>query len=261
MTIPFYEFFCLNRKYVLLNFLSRNLKIKYRRSAFGYLWTLLIPLAQVAIYFFVYKLVLKVEIDNYLSYIVSGILPWVFFVSSVNESMESLVASHGLLTHAPVPIQIFPASCTVTNFVNFLPSIPIIFLVTAVENPHAISATWFWVIPLSCLLFIFTYALSFLLACLYVFLRDLKHLIGIAIQLWMYVTPVLFSADMVPERFRWLVLANPLSGFFICLRQALFEQSAPHLGPLVAFSVWTAVVLVLGEAVRVWSSSRIVEKL
>lgn len=261
MTIPFFEFFCLNRKYVLLNFLSRNLKVKYRRSAVGYLWTLLIPLAQVAIYFFVYKVVLKISVPNYLSFIVSGILPWTFFVTSVNESMDSLVSSHGLLTHAPVPIQIFPASCTVTNFVNFLPSIPLIFLVTYLETGLSASWTWLWMFPLAVLLFIFTYSLSFILACLYVYLRDLKHLIGLIVQLWLYVTPILFSPSMVPEQFRWVIWANPLSGFFVSLRMALFEHRAPTLDAIGVFAAWTLLLLLVGERVRRKYSSKIVEKL
>lgn len=260
-SIPLAEFFCLNRKYVLLNFLSRNLKVKYRRSAFGYLWTLLIPLAQVCIFYFVYKVVLKVQIPNYLSYIVSGLLPWVFFVTSVNESMESLVASHGLLTHAPVPIQIFPASCAVTNFVNFIPSVPLIFLITSLESGQLPSWSGLWILPLSFLLFIFTYSLSFILACLYVYLRDLKHLIGIIIQLWLYVTPVLFSAEMIPDRFRWVLWANPLSGFFIALREALFLHRSPGIESAGLFALYTVVTLVLAEQVRRASASRIVEKL
>ncbi len=261
MTIPFYEFFCLNRKYVLLNFLSRNMKIKYRRSAFGYIWTLLIPLGQVCIFYFVYKVILKIEIPNYLGFVVSGILPWIFFVTSVNESMESLVASHGLLTHAPVPIQIFPASCTITNFVNFLPSVPLILAILWLESGIGPSWEWLWIIPLCAMLFVFTYSLSFLLACLYVYLRDLKHLIGILVQLWMYLTPILYTVSMVPERFQWVVWANPLSGFFISFRRVLIDHSSPGLLALGCFSGWTLGLLILGEMVRKKSSSRIVEKL
>lgn len=261
MNIPFYEFFCLDRKYVLLNFLSRNLKIKYRRSAFGYLWTLLIPLGQVLIFYFVYKVVLKVQVPHYLSFIVSGILPWVFFVGSVNESMESLVASHGLLTHAPVPVQVFPASCTITNFINFLPSIPLIFAIILIEGGSGVSWSWFWIIPLSALLFVFTYSLSFLLACLYVYLRDLKHLIGIVIQLWMYLTPILYTVDMVPKNYQWVIWINPLSGFFVCLREALLGAKPVGWIELGSFAGWTLFLLLIGELVRKTASSRIIEKL
>lgn len=261
MTIPFYEFFCLNRKYVLLNFLSRNLKLKYRRSAFGYLWTLLIPLAQVGIFFFVYRVILNVQIPNYLSFIISGILPWVFFVSSVTESLDSLVAGHQLLNHAPVPIQIFPAAATITHFINLLPSIPLILLITWFDTQQGPSWSWLLVVPLSIALFVFTYSLSFLLACLFVYLRDLKYMIAIVVQLWMYITPVLYRENMVPEKFRWVTWVNPLSGFFISLRKAIFEHSLPDPGPLSVFLIWTLGLLLMAEWVRRVSHSRIVEKL
>lgn len=260
-SLPLSDFLCLRNKYVLLNLLSRNLKLKYRKSIFGYLWTLLIPLSQAIIFYFVYRVVLKIQIENYVSFIISGLLPWVFFVTSLNESMESLVGNHHLLLHAPIPIQVFPASVTHTNFINLLPSIPLIFLVYIVDV-HAIPG-WhsLLILPLCILLFIYTYALSFLLACLYVYLRDLKHLINIVIQLWLYLTPVLYRAEMIPKEYRWVVSANPIAGFFIAFRQCLFEARFPDSIPLLTFTTWTAATLIFAEVVRRKIGGTLVERM
>ena len=259
--IPFREFFCLHRKFLLYNFLSRNLKLKYRRSIFGYFWTLLIPLAQVAIYFFVYKVVLKVNIPNYISFIMTGILPWTFFAASLTESLESLVAGHQLLIHAPVPIQIFPASATFTNFFNFIISTPLILALIWFDTGTAPNATVLWFLPLSLCLCVFTYALGFLMATLFVYFRDLKHLIGLIVQLWLFVTPVLYKAEMTPEKYRWVMWLNPLTGYFVTVREVLLEGRSPDPQFMILFLVWTAGCLVLAELTRRMVGLTLVEKI
>lgn len=261
MKLPFSKFFCLDRKFLLLVFLRRDLTIKYRRSVLGYVWTMLIPLAQVFIFFFVYRLVLKIQIPHYLSFIVSGLFPWVYFTAAINDSLDSLVAGRHLILHAPVPIHVFPAASNAINFINFLPSVPIIFLVTWYDTGLTPSWHWLLYIPLSLMLVVFTYSLSFLLACFYVYLRDIKHLIGIVIQLMLYVTPILYSADMVPEQFRWVTTINPLSGYFQSVRHILFQQSLPEPMPLAAFTAWTLAFLLMADWVRGAYGFKLVEKI
>ena len=251
----------MHRKFLLFNFLSRNLKLKYRRSVLGYFWTLLIPLSQVAIYYFVYKLVLHVEIPNYLSFIMTGILPWTFFAASLTESMESVVSGHHLLIHAPVPMQLFPASATFTNFFNFIVSAPLIFGLVWWElgQPPGLVSLYFF--PLSLALCVFTYALGFLMAAMFVLFRDLKHLIGVIVQLWLFITPVLYRAEMTPEKFRWLLWVNPLTGFFVCERQVLLENVSPDPRYLGLLTAWTVGTLCLAEAVRRRVGLRLIEKI
>src|SRR3954469_25912945 len=124
MTASFMEFFCLHRRNLLLTLVLRNFKVKYKGSVFGYLWTLVIPLSQVLVFYFVYQVILKVPVPNYLAFIVTGILPWVFFASTASESLESLVSGQNLLSHMPMPAQAFPAASVTTNFISFLLSWP-----------------------------------------------------------------------------------------------------------------------------------------
>src|ERR1700733_6872697 len=119
MTVSLFEFFCLHRKNLLLNLVQRNFKVKFKGSALGYFWTLVIPLSQVSVFYFVYQVILKVPVPNYFAFIVTGILPWVFFSTTINESLESLVSGQNLLTHLPMPLQAFPAATVMTNFLSF----------------------------------------------------------------------------------------------------------------------------------------------
>lgn len=256
----FFEFFCLHRKNLLLNLVQRNFKVKYKGSSLGYLWTLAIPLSQVLVFYFVYRIVLKIPVPNYFAYIVTGILPWVFFSSTVIESLESLVSGQSLLTHMPMPLQAFPASSVLTNFISFVLSTPIILGALLLDK---IPLQWSSLlgIPLCILFLLFTYSLSFILASLFVLFRDLKHIFNIVVQLWMYATPVFYAQELIPSNFRWILYANPLAGFFVSLRDILIAQRLPDPLMLGTFFAWTVLLFIAANLMRVWIGPRLVEKL
>jgi ABC-type polysaccharide/polyol phosphate export permease len=260
MVIALNQFFCLHRKNLVMNLVARNFKVKFRGSVLGYLWTLVIPLSQVCVFYFVYQLVLKVPIPNYLAFIVTGIMPWVFFTSTVNESLEGLVSGQHLLSHVPMPVQAFPAATVLTNFLSFTLSMPVI-LGVLLWSGLPLSWSMLFALPLLGALVLFTYCLSFILACFYVLFRDLKYIFGIFVNLWMYGTPVLYSIDMVPENFKWIFFVNPLTGFFVGFREVLLSQPISNPTLVAAFFAWTLAMFVAANVVRATISLRLVERL
>lgn len=254
------EFLCWNRKNLLLNLVVRNFKVKYKGSIFGYLWTLVIPLSQVLVFYFVYQVILKVPVENYLAFIVTGILPWVFFSTTVNESLEALVGGKNILAHLPLPIQVFPTASVLTNFVSFLLAFPILFGVVILSG-IPLNFTMLLFVPLSMLLFVFTFSLSFTVASLFVIFRDVKYIFNIMIQLWLYATPVLYSADLIPEKYHWIIYANPLAGYFIASREVLLKGQLPTLGAVVGFTLWTLAAFLVANVVRLTLGRRLVERL
>jgi len=260
MTAFFSEFFCFHRKGLLLNLVLRNFKVKFRGSVLGYLWTLVIPLSQVLVFYFVYQVILKIQIPNYMAFILTGILPWVFFSTTVLECLESLVSGQNLLSQLPMPLQVFPAAAVITNFVSFLLALPIVaatFIWSGIELHWGMLA----VIPLMLLLYLFTYSLSFVLACLFVMFRDLKHIFGIFVGLWMYCTPVLYSAEMVPANYQWVLWINPLSGFFVGVRDVLLLNRPTDPVLFYSFAGWTVAFFILANWMRMAVGPRLVERL
>src|SRR3954462_3483713 len=120
------DFFCLGKKFLVFNLVSRNLKIKYRRSVLGVFWTLLSPLAMAFIYFFVFQVVLKVKIDHYAVFILTGVLPWSFFGVTTMEGLDSILGNGSLISKVPVPTQGFPFVVSVTNLVTLVLSLPVL---------------------------------------------------------------------------------------------------------------------------------------
>src|SRR5262249_37544767 len=116
----------LHRKFLVYNLVNRNLKIRYRKSFFGMLWTVLIPATQACVFYFVFTQVLKVKTPNYLLMLMSGLVPWTFFIASIMGGLECLVGNHSLLNKVQLPVQALVSAETVTTLVNLIFSLPIL---------------------------------------------------------------------------------------------------------------------------------------
>lgn len=217
-------------------------------------------MVQVAVFYFVYKIVLKIDTPNYLAFIVTGLIPWVFFSATINESFDTLSSSHYLLTQIPIPIQTFPAASAFTNFANLLLSLPAIAAVLLFGD-STLSAIALMFFPLTALLFVFTYSLAFIFAASYVAFRDVKHIFGIAIQLWLYLTPVLYSPSQVPSGYHWMLLLNPLAPYFIAVRDVLIFDRLPEQSDILMLFAWTTVALFIANTLRIKIGPRLVERL
>ncbi|MGK5088324.1 ABC transporter permease [Bdellovibrionota bacterium FG-2] len=207
------DFFCLGKKFLVYNLVSRNLKIKYRRSVFGVFWTLLAPIGTALVYYFVFKVIMAVRIPQYPLFILTGVLFWTFFAQTVMESMESLVGNWGLISKVPIPLQIFPFTGALTNLINLLIALPVLI---GVAFASGVVPGWsFLLLPFYAFcLFLMAYGFGFILAVAFVYFRDLRHLMGIVIQIWFYSTPVVYAEDMIPVKYRWVLSLNPLGKTF-----------------------------------------------
>jgi len=234
------DFFCLGKKYLVFNMVSRNLKSKYHRSVLGVFWTLVNPLAMALVYYFVFKGILRVKQDHYLVFILCGQFPWNFFVQSLMEGLESLVGNLGLISKVPVPIQIFPFVGAVTNLVTLFLSLPILLGVALISHLSigiALVCLPYYLV----LLFLMCYSISLVLSIAFVFFRDLRHLMSIVMQVWFFATPVIYADTMIPERYHWIIYANPVGTIFVGLHRAFVDQAWPSQAMTLVPLAWVAV--------------------
>lgn len=238
-----FDAFCLNKKFLVFNLVDRNLKVKYRRSFFGFFWTILSPLAMSAIYYFVFKLVLKVDRPHYLPFILCGVLPWAFFVQSLTESTESLVANQSLISKIPIPIQVFPYVVTLTNFSTLAFSLPVIYLLTLLSGVTPGFESLLAIYFMGCLL-IFCYSLGAVLSIFYVYLRDLRHALSLIIQIWFYATPILYDRSMIPEKYQFLLYLNPVGPMFSGIQCSMLGPHEDLLKLSLASAGWCALSLI-----------------
>jgi ABC-type polysaccharide/polyol phosphate export permease len=234
------DFFCTQKKFLVFNLVSRNLKIKYRRSIFGVLWTLLSPLAMTAVYYFVFKVVMDVQIPHRLVFFMSGILFWGFISQTIVEGMESLVGNMGLLTKVPISVNVFSFVASITNLTTLILSMPIL-LGAALVSGAPLSLSLILLPIYGLFMFLTVYSISFCLSVVFVFLRDLRHVMGIVMPIWFYATPVIYDDRMIPEKYQWILYVNPFGVFFSDIHLIWVQGGWPSWGHFAVVASWTIV--------------------
>lgn len=218
--------------------IRRELKARYRGTVLGFLWSFVNPLILMGLYVLVFSVYLRVDMPNYPAFLLSGIFPWLWFSSSLNEATQSILANGGLIRKVYLPSEVFPLVAVGSNMVHFIASLPILFgfLMWAGLTPSRSLL----LLPLIIVLQIpFTYGVALVLAALTVQFRDLLHIVPNFMTALFFATPIFYPVTMVPERYRILVDANPLSHFITAYHDMLFYGRAP--------SPWQLTVLVLGS--------------
>jgi ABC-type polysaccharide/polyol phosphate export permease len=226
---------------------KRELKVKYRGSVLGYLWSMLNPLLFMGIISVVFSFLMR-GIENYNLYVLSGILFWNMVTVSLNLGTSAIVRNSSLLQKVKVPTWIFPvvpAGLGLTNFALSLIPYTLIYLFSGREMPNQI-----WLVPV---LFILTIAfiggLSIGLSVLNVFFRDVAHVLEPLLTLTFYATPVIYDrhASAIPERVRDLLLLNPFTHYIEAFRAVMFGGTYHvTLGELVLLTAMSSCSLILG---------------
>ena len=216
----FADFFCIHRKFLVYNLILRNLKIRYRKSLLGMLWTVLIPAGSAGIFYIVLKNIMRVQQQNHFVLILSSQIAWVFFASAITTGLEVIVNNFGLLNKVPLPPQSLVLAETLTLLLNLLLSLPILIVAMLLLGPLPNFAVIQYFVLLG-ILALLTYSGSLLLALVYVYLRDLKHLMALILQFWFYLTPVLYTESMVPANYRWMLIVNPVGKIFVGLQKSI----------------------------------------
>jgi len=238
----------------LLYFLIwRDLKVRYKQTILGAVWVVLQPVVSMVVFSFLFGRLLKVPSGDvpYSIFIFTGLLPWNYFANSLRRSSMSLVGSANLITKVYFPRLNIPIAGVLSGLVDF--AVAFIVLIGLMTFHRLTPTPNFVFLPAFLLLAVLT-ALGFglWLSALNVRFRDVNHLIPFLIQVWMYITPVIYSSILIPQQFHFLLALNPMTGVVEAFRWALlggYMSDTKPPGPLVAVSfVITLLVFVSGIA-------------
>jgi len=187
----------------------KELHVRYKRSALGFLWALLNPLLMMIIYTMVFSTIMRFSVPYYSIFLISTLLPWTFFSQSLSYAAESVVGNGELLKKVHVSKAVFPIAAVLSNGINFLLSmIPLFLLLIAFRFPF--HWTWIYFLVPFVSLILFTLGCSFFLAMANVFFRDMAHILQVILQAWFYFCPILYPLDFIPEQYQILFRLNPL---------------------------------------------------
>ena len=232
----------------LLNELTmREIKQRYKQSVLGYAWVILNPFFQMLVMAFVFSIIMRIPHLGvpYPIFLYAGLLPWTLFSNSLNAAVNALVANAGLITKIYFPREIFVISTIMAKMVDFALSLTI-FVVFMIYFKVAISWNILWVVPIFAIQQLFTYGLSLFLAAANLFYRDIQYLLGLIILIWMYLTPVIYSTELFPEKYRWIFQLNPMAVIINAYRQVVLAGGVPNLRSLAIALVLSMILLIGG---------------
>jgi lipopolysaccharide transport system permease protein len=221
---------------LLIVLTQKELKVKYKSSFFGYLWSVGHPLAFAFVFFIAFKVIMRIPMEDYALFLMAGLFPWQWFSNSVNASPLSFLTNASLIKKVNFPRNIIVASLVLEGMIHFLLSIPVIILFIFIYQ-KAPKVSWLYGLPLLLgIQFLMTYGLSLLISSLNLFFRDLERLTIIITTLLFYFTPIIYPETMVPKQYQHWIKFNPLSFLMVSWRNLFLNGTLELTYLLISFA-------------------------
>jgi len=261
---------------LLANLTAREVKGKYRRTVFGQLWSLINPLATMLIYTIVYSFIFRARLEVgdpsglniYPLWLMCGLLPWIFARNVINSGMTSIVANGSLIKKVYFPRMTLPLAAVGSFGFTWLVEMGVLLIALAIAGSN------FWIyLPLIALtmvfLAMFAAGLGLILSIINVHFRDMQHLVGIGLQMWMYLSPIIYPLSLVEDAANkaghpWIIHVyklNPIERFSEVFRNLMYDNRLPNWTDLVACALAGCVSLALGYFVFSRNEKKLAELL
>ncbi len=263
---------------LLVNLTLRELRGKYKRSVLGWTWSLVNPIAQVAIFSLVFGVLLKIEIPkghpsgmhSFPVFLFCGVLPFNFLANGLNGGMSTLLGNAGLIKKVYFRREILIVSTVMSFVVTF--AIELAVLMVFVMALGSFVLPWLpMVVVLLALLTLYTIGIALLFSVLNVYFRDMQYLVAIGLQLWFYATPIIYPLSRVPGTKTYgthtipiraiYTVINPMVSFVECFRAVFYDRRWPPMNMLGYAALWAVVMLWIGAVVFRHFEPRLAEEL
>lgn len=232
-------------QYLLSELVKKDIKLKYRNSVLGFLWTLLEPLLTMVVLTIVFQSLLVKKVENFPVYVLCGRLLYSYFSNGTKLALKSIRRNSSMIRKVYVPKYIYPLASSISGYITFLISLIVLVVVAAVQD---VKPTWHILealIPLVTILLL-TIGAGFILATLAVFFRDTEYLWGVILMLIMYASAIFYEPDkLLASKNAWILKFNPLFGIITNFRNAIFGQPMNVMYTLYSLG-FSFVVLVVG---------------
>lgn len=210
---------------LLVNLVRKDLKVRYKSSVLGFLWSLLTPAMLLVVYYFVFSVLLGSGIPRFPIYLLSGLLAWNLFNVGLISATGSVVASAGIVNKVWFPREVLPLSAIGAAVVHFFLQ-GMVMVLTLLAFRHPVEWAYLPLLPFALLaLLLFVSALSILMSAINVYLRDMQHLVEIALLPWFFCSPIVYSYDLIAQklgRYSGLYLINPVTPVVLVFQRAIY---------------------------------------
>lgn len=234
-------------RWLLYEMVVRDLKLRYRGSVLGFAWTLLNPLLFMAVYTFVFSVILHSQIHAYPLFLLSGLIPWMWISTSIGQAVTAIQNGGGYIGKTLMPAELLVLVPVLSNGVNFLITLALLLPVSA-----ALGVNVGWAVlclPLLVLLELcLALGISLAVATVDVFFRDIQQIVTYALTALFFLTPIFYAKSSVPQHLQFLVTFNPFAGLISAYQDVFYAGKPPDGQDLLLASAFGAIALVLGFA-------------
>lgn len=227
---------------------KKDIRGKYKGSFLGVLWSFINPLLSVLVYAIVFPYIMRIKVENYLIYLITGIIPWTFFTSAINTGIISILSNADIIKKVYFPRIILPISSVTSALVNFFISC-IIILVFCIFGGVGISASLLWLPLVALIQYVMLLGFTFILSAIEMYMRDIEHIVNFVLAMAFYATPILYTPDIFPDNLSWILKINPMAYLVNAYRDIFLYHQNPSLYGLIIVGVFSVVIFIIGYIV------------
>ena len=216
-------------KEMIRNLVKKELRGRYQSSVLGFLWTFLNPLFQIIIYTIVFSTIMRSGMEQFYLYLTVGMIPWMFFSSSVQGGAMCIVSQQDLVKKIYFPREVLPVSYVTSCFVNMLFCFVIVFLMLGISGKGVEPAAMLYLPAVMGVEYVLALGFAMLTCAFTVYFRDLEHILGVVLQAWIYLTPIMYPMEIVPDSMEAVFRANTMTAVIQAYHTILYDKQRPQL--------------------------------
>ena len=237
-----------NYRHMLKTLIKQDIDGRYKGSVFGFLWSLLNPLLLLVVYSLVFQIIFKADIENYPIYLFICLMPWNMFANTIFNGTMCVSNNSSIIKKVYFPREVLPLSVVVSNVIQYCYSFVIVLLALLISG---VGVSWYiLLLPLIVLIqAIFSLGIIMILGAVNVYIRDVQYIMTPVMMIWMYATPILYSINMVPEKYLSLYMLNPMANLIKAYQDILYNQVMPNFQNLGIIFLVSIAVLAVGYKV------------
>ena len=224
---------------------KKEIRGKYKGSFLGVLWSFINPLLQVVVYAIIFPYIMRMSMDHYLIYLITGIIPWTFFTTSINTAMISVLVNANIIKKVYFPRIILPISSVTSALVNFLISC-IIICIFILFSGMGFSIYLIYLPIIVVIQYILLLGITFILSAIDIYSRDIENIMMFLINMLFYATPILYKPDIFPAKMQWVLTLNPMAHIINAYRDIFYYQRTPEFISLAVVLLVSIVIFFVG---------------
>lgn len=231
---------------MILNLVRKELRGRYKGSMLGFLWTFINPLLQLVVYTIVFSTILRSGIEKYYLFLFVALIPWIFFSTCLTGGATCVLGQSSMVTKIYFPREVLPISFVTSAFVNMLYCFIIVFIVVAFSGVGVTVRALLWLPVVMIIEYTLGLGIALVSSAVTVYFRDLEHILGILSLAWMYMTPIMYSGDIIPKTYQFYFNLNPMTPIISAYRDILYYGSPPDPLTLARACSFGIIVLSIG---------------